>query len=166
MELKTAYLSIGANIGDKFENLRASMRMLKDCGCEISKVSSLYLTKPVGVEDQPDFYNAVLEIKTFLNADALLSTCLEIEKKLGRKRTFRWAERVIDLDILLFDDIICDDENLTLPHPRMLERAFVLIPLAEIAPEIKVCEKFSALAAAEGISSEGVVKIQSEDWSG
>ncbi len=100
--------------------------------------SSLYLTAPVGYADQPDFINAVIKINTGLAPKPLLAALLDIEQRQGRKRTFRNAPRVIDLDILLYDELILDESELTLPHPRMHERAFVLMTLLEIAPEINI----------------------------
>ena len=103
---------------------------------EVRQVSSLYETAAVGVTDQPDFLNAVAEVATTLSAAALLDALLNLENLLGRKRTFRWGPRVIDLDLLLYGDEQITLPTLTVPHPRLSERAFVLVPLAEIAPDL------------------------------
>ena len=101
---------------------------------EVTQVSSLYETAPMGVTDQPEFLNAVAEIQTSLGALALLGALLHIENKIGRVRTFRWGPRVIDLDLLLYGTQQIAWPDLTVPHPRLRERAFALVPLAEIAP--------------------------------
>ena len=103
---------------------------------KLIRVSSLYETAAVGVTDQPDFLNAAAEVRTSLPAAALLSAFLNLENLLGRVRTFRWGPRVIDLDLLLYGDEQIALPTLTVPHPRLRERAFVLVPLAEIAPDL------------------------------
>jgi 2-amino-4-hydroxy-6-hydroxymethyldihydropteridine diphosphokinase len=105
-------------------------------GIEVLKVSSTYETEPVGYTEQPDFKNAVVMVSTTLQPRELLEVVLGIEQKMGRVRTIRWGPRVIDIDILLYDDKEIDEEGLQIPHPRMMERRFVLEPLAEIAPEL------------------------------
>lgn len=102
----------------------------------VVRVSSLYETAAVGVTDQPDFLNAVAEVETSLTAVDLLGALLNLENLLGRKRTIRWGPRVIDLDLLLYGDAQIALPELTVPHPRLRERAFVLVPLAEIAPDL------------------------------
>jgi len=102
---------------------------------EITAVSSYINTAPVGYTDQPDFLNAAVEVKTTLSAKELLEICKYIEKELKRERIIRWGPRIIDLDILLYGDLIQNEEALTIPHPRMHEREFVLKPLNEIAPQ-------------------------------
>lgn len=104
-------------------------------GIEIVQVSSYYATPPVGVEEQPWFVNAVIQLRTRLTPEALLETLLEIEEAMGRVRRQHWGPRLIDLDLLLYDNIIMETPTLTLPHPEMHRRGFVLIPLAEIAPQ-------------------------------
>ena len=107
---------------------------------EVRQVSSLYETAAVGVTDQPDFLNAVAEVHTTLSATALLDALLNLENLLGRVRTFRWGPRVIDLDLLLYGKEQITLPHLTVPHPRLRERAFVLVPLAEIAPGLTLPE--------------------------
>ncbi len=131
----TAYIGIGSNIGDRAARLKASVELLsKKEGIEVTSVSSFYNTAPVGYLEQPDFLNAVVEIKTVLSAAELLLICRLIEKELKRERLIRWGPRTIDLDILLYGNQIINEENLNVPHPRMHERAFVLEPLNEINP--------------------------------
>lgn len=130
-----AYIGIGSNMGDREENLNSAIDLLKqEAGIVVTAVSSYINTAPVGYTDQPDFLNAVIEIATTLIPQALLEVCLNIEKKLKRVRLIHWGPRTIDLDILLYDDLIINEPNLIIPHPRMHEREFVLKPLKEIAP--------------------------------
>lgn len=120
-------------MGEREENLHQSIAMLKgNPHVQISAASSIYETDPVGYTDQPLFLNMALEIKTSLTAIQLLELCMETEQKLGRIREFRWGPRKIDLDILLYNKENIEMERLQVPHPRMTERAFVLIPLLEI----------------------------------
>jgi len=130
-----AFLCLGGNLGDPAATMAAALRMLDDhAGVSVVRASALYRTPPWGKTDQPDFLNAVAEIETGLAAHALLELCLDTERELKRERFERWGPRVIDIDILVYDDERIADESLQIPHPRMLERAFVLMPLAEIAP--------------------------------
>ncbi len=132
----TAYIGLGSNIGNREENLTKALEMLRStAGIRVTAVSVYINTAPVGYTEQPDFLNTVAEVKTSLTAYELLAVCGDIEKKLKRERLIHWGPRTIDLDILLFGNLVLNDELLTLPHPRMLEREFVLKPLNEIAPE-------------------------------
>ncbi|GEO83152.1 2-amino-4-hydroxy-6-hydroxymethyldihydropteridine diphosphokinase [Ciceribacter naphthalenivorans] len=106
--------------------------------CRVTAVSALYRTPPWGKTDQADFYNACALIETRLQPVRLLETCLDIERDMKRVRNERWGPRTIDIDVLTFDGLSIDAETLTVPHPRMTERAFVLMPLADIAPDMKV----------------------------
>ena len=130
-----AYIGVGSNVGDRKANCRKAFELLADTGRVIS-VSSLYCTEPVGYKEQEDFINAVVSIETDLSAKELLDTCHAIEGRLGRKRTLRWGPRTIDLDILLYGDQMMNQPHLVIPHPLMATRKFVLVPLAEIAPEV------------------------------
>ncbi len=130
-----AYLGLGANLGDREAALAAALRGLhRPPDMEVLRCSSLYETAPVGVTDQPPFLNAVAEVRTLLSPSALLARVLALETELGRRRTIRWGPRVIDIDILLFADGAYDGPGLTIPHPRLAERAFALAPLTELAP--------------------------------
>ena len=134
-----AYLGLGGNLGDPAAAMAKALQALDaDEGISVAAVSSLYRTPPWGVTDQPDFLNAVAAVDTVLTARELLDLCLATEKSLKRVRRERWGPRVIDMDILVFGDQTIDEEGLQVPHPRMAERAFVLAPLAEIAPDLMV----------------------------
>jgi 2-amino-4-hydroxy-6-hydroxymethyldihydropteridine diphosphokinase len=130
-------LGLGANLGDLEANILSALKELSALPTiKLTAVSSLYETAPVGVTDQPNFVNAVAEIETTLTPDALLETILALEKNRGRVRTQRWGPRVIDIDILLHGNVQRESPTLTLPHPRLEERDFALVPLAEIAPNL------------------------------
>jgi 2-amino-4-hydroxy-6-hydroxymethyldihydropteridine diphosphokinase len=131
--MTTAYIGLGSNIGDKAAACRKAVDLLGRAG-RVSRVSSFYTTEPVGYPDQEHFINAVVELETSLSPLALLAACHVIEDELGRRRLFRWAPRTIDLDILLYGDQVVATDELTIPHPLMADRAFVLVPLNEIAP--------------------------------
>lgn len=131
----TAFIALGANLGDPAAALRQAMDDLAQLdGICLRQRSSLYLSAPVD-SSGPDYVNAVVEIQTSLSAPALLAALQRLESLAGRERPYRNAPRRLDLDVLTYGDVRIDTEALTLPHPRMTERAFVLIPLAEIAPE-------------------------------
>ena len=133
--MNKAYLSLGSNLGDRFEMLQDAVRVLQQQeDIEVTRVSSVYETEPVGYTEQATFLNIVVEVMSKLSAEKILSICLETEHTLGRIREFRWGPRCIDLDILLYNDENVVSENLTVPHPRMHERGFVLVPLIELAP--------------------------------
>ena len=132
----TAYVALGSNLGDKEANLRRALELLQQRGVEVVKTSSFICTEPYGVTDQPQFLNGVCEVRTSLVPLALLHTLLEIEQEMGRVRLRHWGERNIDLDLLLYEDVVMDTPELKLPHPDMQNRDFVLLPLAEIAPEL------------------------------
>ena len=133
--MATAYIGLGSNLGDRKTTLRMAIQRLEILG-RIAGVSSLYETEPVGYLEQPSFLNAVIALETALAPVDLLGALLGIERDLGRVRSFPNAPRTLDLDLLLVDDAIIDTPDLTLPHPRLHERPFVLVPLAEIAPEL------------------------------
>lgn len=135
--MNVAYLSIGSNIEDRFHHLQEATRALHTYeGVEVLAVSSVYETAPVGYTDQADFLNLVVKIETDLSARDLLEVCQKTEQELGRERIIRWGPRTADLDILLYNNDNIAVEKLTVPHPRMHERTFVLIPLLEIEPSI------------------------------
>lgn len=126
---------MGANLGDRQQNLAQALQLVRSFAA-ILRISSIYETKPVGYLDQPDFLNLVCHAATELSPAALLQAVKLIEKQLGRQASFRNAPRVIDVDILLYGDLVLESPKLTIPHPRLAERAFALVPLAEIAPDI------------------------------
>src|SRR4030067_994666 len=132
--MSVAYIGLGSNMGDKVANLKkAVLELGKVPGNKVLAVSSFYKTEPVGGVEQDWFVNAAAEIETSLTPRELLNKLLYIEKNLGRVRDARWGPRVIDLDILLYDDLVMDEEGLSIPNPYLHERGFVLVPLAEIA---------------------------------
>ena len=132
-----AYLGLGSNLGDRRANIERALELLgEEPTIKVIRVSSFYETEPVGYTDQPDFINAVACVETELPPRELLRAIMSVETKMGRVRTIRWGPRVIDIDILMYDDQQVDEEGLQIPHPRMMERKFVLEPLAEIAPDL------------------------------
>ena len=133
----TIYIALGTNIGEREDNLLQALRLLPESGVHIRRVSSIYETEPVDYLDQEWFLNAVLEGETELDALDLLSALRVIEARMGSKKAFAKGPRKIDLDILLYGNETIDTPELQVPHPRMLERKFVLIPLAEIAPGLR-----------------------------
>lgn len=122
-------------MGDRQAHCMNAIEGLKDKGIVIKKVSSMYETKPWGLEEQPDFINMAVEAKTRLSPEELLRALKDIEKEMGRKDTVRWGPRIIDLDILFYDDIVINMGHLQIPHPLLHKRDFVLLPLSEIAPD-------------------------------
>jgi 2-amino-4-hydroxy-6-hydroxymethyldihydropteridine diphosphokinase len=131
----TAYVGLGANLGDREATIRRALDLLASRPeIEVGAVSSLRETEPVGLADQPRFLNGVARLETTLAPRELLDALLETERELGRERRVRWGPRTIDLDLLLFGDTVLDEPGLTLPHPRLHERRFALEPLAELAP--------------------------------
>lgn len=134
--LHSIYLGLGSNIGDRGANLRAALSRLAEF-VRIARVSPVYETEPLLVEDQPLFLNLVCAGLTLLSPLDLLHALKRIERELGRVSGLRYGPRLIDIDLLLYDDLILTTPELTIPHPAMLERAFVLVPLAEIAPDAR-----------------------------
>jgi dihydroneopterin aldolase/2-amino-4-hydroxy-6-hydroxymethyldihydropteridine diphosphokinase len=135
--MSIVYISIGSNLGDREKNCSRSIELLEKNGIVVRQRSSLYETIPWGVREQPLFLNMVIEAETELKPQELLEVLKNVEIEVGREKSSRWGPRSIDLDILLYDDITLDEETLTIPHPYLHERDFVLIPLCEIAPDIK-----------------------------
>ncbi len=129
-----AYIAIGSNLGDKITSCRRAIELLEKSG-KVKRVSSFFCTEPVGHPNQEDFVNAVIELETDLSPLALLAACHVVEDALGRSRLVHWGPRTIDLDILLYGDEIIDTAELSIPHPLMTTRGFVLVPLCEIAPQ-------------------------------
>lgn len=134
MPMSVLFLGLGTNLGDRQQNLQRAVNALT-AGMRITAVSPIFETPPWGPTDQPTFYNCCLAAETDLTPQQLLSFIKEIENELGRIPTYRWGPRLIDIDLLFYDDIILEEDNLTVPHLRIAERAFVLAPLAAIAPD-------------------------------
>lgn len=138
--INRAYLSLGSNLGDKAENINSAVELLSERAGKVLKVSSNYETEPDGFVSENSFVNIALSLDTPLEALALLDVCEQIEKELGRTRksvNLNYSDRVIDIDILYFNNMQLATDRLTLPHPRMHKRTFVLAPLAEIAPKLR-----------------------------
>lgn len=135
--MSIVYIGIGSNLGDRKANCMRAIELLAGKGIVVRKESSLYETDPWGDKNQPKFLNMAIEIETEIKPQDLLSILADIEKELGRKRSYKWGPRVIDLDILLYNSLTIDQDDLKIPHPFMHERDFVLKPLYEIAPDVK-----------------------------
>jgi len=133
-----AFIGLGANLGDRRAAIEGGLKALSETpGIIVSSVSDLIETSPVGGPQQRPFLNGAAALETSLSPRALLARLLEVERDFGRVRTVKWGPRTLDLDLLLYEDRIIDDVDLTVPHPVMHERAFVLRPLAQIAPEVR-----------------------------
>lgn len=130
--MSIAYIGLGSNLGDREGNLRQALADIEQAGIKVAAVSKFLESEPYGVTDQPKFMNAVARVETDLQPLALLDVLLGIENKMGRVRKRHWGERNIDLDLLLYDDVKMQTEKLTLPHPDMHNRDFVMKPLAEV----------------------------------
>lgn len=155
----TAYLGLGGNIGDPAAAMADALQALDALdSIHVVAVSSLYRTPPWGKTDQPDFLNAVARVETSLSPHHLLDACLAAERRLKRVRTERWGPRVIDLDILWFDGKTIHEPGLDIPHPRMLDRAFVLVPLAEIAADLRLMDQTADELAAKA-DRRGIEKL-------
>ena len=158
-KMQDVFLGLGGNVGDP----RRAMQMVLSTldardDTEVRSVSSLYRTPPWGKLDQPDFLNAVAWVRTNLAPHPLLEQCLTIERALKRVRQERWGPRPIDVDILIYGDLVVDEAGLTIPHPRMAERAFVLAPLAEIAPAQEIAGR-SIKTILEPLDQSGMERI-------
>ena len=132
----TAYLGLGSNLGDREENLRRALALFGEMG-EVTALSSVYETEPWGYAEQPSFLNMACGLRVALTPPELLAHAQDVERRLGRVRSIRYGPRTIDVDILLYGDLIIDTPDLCIPHPGIPERAFVLAPLAEIAPALE-----------------------------
>lgn len=157
--MSQVYIALGSNLGDRAANLAKAREMLAD-NIQVLKSSSIYQTAPWGYSEQDDFYNQVLECETELSPMRLLGRMKRIEKRMGRKKTFHNGPRLIDMDILFCNNLILETRRLVIPHPRMHERAFVLVPMAEIKPGFfhPVLGKTMVELLAK-VDQEGVVKL-------
>ncbi|HEX3369281.1 MAG TPA: 2-amino-4-hydroxy-6-hydroxymethyldihydropteridine diphosphokinase [Candidatus Cybelea sp.] len=154
MTAHLAYVGLGSNLGDRAANLERAREALRESGT-IVRSSALYRTKPWGRRDQPEFFNAVVLLETRFGPHELLDALRAIERRLGRAPAPRWGPRAIDLDLLLFDELIVSEANLRLPHERLAERAFVLVPLAELD------DRFAAMRdALDSSELAGVVRLE------
>ena len=157
----TVYIALGSNLDDPVAQVNAGMSALAaQPYTELTARSSLYRTTPHGYADQPDFINAVVAVKTTLTARELLAALLAIELTRGRVREFPNAPRTLDLDLLLYGDLRMCETGLTIPHPRMHERAFVLAPLAEIAPRCMIPGHGTVASLAHAVGDAGVIRLR------
>ncbi|MBO3063654.1 MULTISPECIES: 2-amino-4-hydroxy-6-hydroxymethyldihydropteridine diphosphokinase [Mammaliicoccus] len=161
--MHTAYLGLGSNMGDRELQLEEAIKLLNEVnGIEVIQKSPIYETKPVGYTEQPDFLNMCIEISTELESSELLKVCMMVEQQLHRVRVERWGPRTIDIDILLYDQSVIQSPDLEVPHPRMTERAFVMVPLNDIASD--VVEPISKKYIWELLlNDEQVVKYKNEE---
>lgn len=158
--MSLAYIALGANLGEPATTVRAAFAALANLPeSRLARSSSLYRTAPVGLADQPDFINAVAALETRLEPEALLDELFEIESRFGRRRAEKNGPRTLDLDLLLYDDRCLDLPRLTLPHPRMHLRAFVLRPLAEIAPQLALPGRGQLAAWLPAVASQGIHRL-------
>jgi 2-amino-4-hydroxy-6-hydroxymethyldihydropteridine diphosphokinase len=156
-----AFIALGGNVGDVRATFDRAVAMLCDgAAVRLAARSADYRTPPWGVTDQPPFVNTVIAVTTSLPPHDLLARAQRCERALGRDRTHerRWGPRVIDLDLLAYDDLVLDEPDLTLPHPLLLERAFVLVPLAEIAPD-RMIAGVRVREALERVDARGIEKL-------
>jgi len=154
------YIAIGSNLNNPVYQLRKAIDHLDDHkDIKLIKKSSLYQTKPIGIVNQPDFINAVIEIEYDDTPEKLINELLRIETFFGRVRDKKNGPRILDLDILLFNTLVIDDNNLSIPHPRMMERIFVLLPLEEIAPNIFI-NKMPIKKLLSQLSYDGIKKVE------
>jgi 2-amino-4-hydroxy-6-hydroxymethyldihydropteridine diphosphokinase len=159
-----AYIALGSNLANPAQQVIRAFAALDGLpNSQLLARSSLYLTAPVGYADQPDFINAVAHISTELTPAQLLNAVLEVEHQFGRERTFQNAPRILDLDVLLYDDAQLHEAGLTLPHPRMHERAFVLVPLAEIAPDLKIPGRGHLSTWLQAVQNQDLHKV-ADNW--
>ena len=138
MPVTTAYLALGSNLGDRLAQMRTALELLEAEGVRVVKTSPVYQNRAIGMGDAEPFLNAVVEVRTELAAEALLDVCLAVESRLGRVRSGGWAPRTIDVDILVFGQSSLCSERLSLPHPRIAERDFVLQPLSDLNPALEL----------------------------
>ena len=158
--MSLAYVALGANLAEPVAQIRAAIDALAELpASQLLRSSSLYRTAPVGIHGQPDFINAVAALETTLSAPDLLAALLALEERFGRRRDYYRAPRTLDLDLLLFNDKTIDSPQLQVPHPRLHLRAFVLAPLAEIAPDCRIPGRGSVSAWLPAVSMQSIEKL-------
>ncbi|RIX45177.1 MAG: 2-amino-4-hydroxy-6-hydroxymethyldihydropteridine diphosphokinase [Rhodocyclales bacterium GT-UBC] len=158
--MSLAYVALGANLGDPAATVRAAFAALSNLpDSRLLRTSSLYRTAPVGLADQPEFINAAAALETSLTPEALLDTLFDIEARFGRIRAERNGPRTLDLDLLLYDNLSLALPRLTLPHPRLHLRAFVLYPLAEIAPGLDIPGRGPVTAWLPAVANQGIARL-------
>jgi 2-amino-4-hydroxy-6-hydroxymethyldihydropteridine diphosphokinase len=155
---RTAHVALGANLGAVTTTLRRALQSLDTArGCRLTAVSRWYRSRALGPGAQPDYLNGVAAVSTTLAPLALLEQLQSLEADAGRVRAERWAPRTLDLDLLLYDDLVLDDTRLTLPHPRLAERAFVVWPLSDVAPALALPDGTRVAALRERLDGRGIV---------
>ena len=156
-----AYIGLGSNLSEPIKQVQLAITEIKDIPhSQIVNVSSLYLSKPMGPQDQDDYINAVLALKTSLSAVELLNTLQTIENKAGRvRKENRWGARILDLDIILFGNEVIRTDRLTIPHYGMYEREFVLLPLADISPELTLPNGENVKLLSQNIANNGITRL-------
>jgi 2-amino-4-hydroxy-6-hydroxymethyldihydropteridine diphosphokinase len=161
-----AYIGLGSNLGDREASLRQALEHLAQAPeTSVVRASSLYDTEPVGVEDQPHFLNAVAQLETQLTPRQLLWNLMLIERRLGRVRSQRWGPRTLDLDLLLYEDLVLEEDDLQLPHPELTKRSFVLVPLVELEPLlVHPITGETMLALLQRLGARPLVKHGSRLW--
>lgn len=165
--IQEAYIALGSNIGDRAGLLQQAIEMIHAHeGIQVLKVSHMYETDPVGYVDQPAFLNMVISVATCLSPILLLRSLLKLELQLGRIRKQRWGPRTIDLDLLLYDNVIMDQEELMLPHPRMMDRLFVLVPLHDVIADSHLLQEQVASLSQAALQSgkEGITLWKTINW--
>jgi 2-amino-4-hydroxy-6-hydroxymethyldihydropteridine diphosphokinase len=160
MDTHIIYLALGSNLGDRLENLKQAIAALPP-QAEVKAKSHIYETPPWGYEDQAKFFNQVLKAETYLQPEPLMKHLKRLEVALGRQTSFRNGPRLIDIDLLFYDDLVLETRVLTLPHPRLHERGFVLLPMMDLAPGlVHPVLKKSVREMAASCSLEGIVQVQ------
>jgi len=159
--MTTAYIGLGSNLSEPIEQVRNAVKQIeKIAQSQVTEVSSLYLSKPMGPQDQNDYINAIIALNTSLSAIELLNALQAIENEAGRvRKENRWGARILDLDIILFGNEVINSERLTIPHYGMAEREFVLLPLVELAPSLQLPNGKSVKLLSQKIANNAMVKL-------
>ena len=166
---KFAFIGLGSNIAGSestpIDQLIAALTKINSSrDITITSVSSLYKSKPIGLTNQPDFINAVIKVKTNFCPEELLEVLQGFEKMQGRERIIHWGPRTIDLDILIYENLEVSTQNLKIPHPRMFERAFVMLPLIEIEPSLSEMYGYKSSDILENLANQSIVKLMDNNW--
>lgn len=164
MSLKTVYVAIGSNVGDRLAQMRSALELLESHPkISVKRSGRIYENRAIGMGQADPFLNSVVELETDLSAESLLDLCLSVEDQLGRVRTGVWAPRTMDLDVLVYGELHAETGRLQVPHPRMQERDFVMLPLADLAPDLMVAGQ-PARAIAEKLASKELEVFPETLW--
>ena len=166
---KFAFIGLGSNIAGSESTpiaqlIAALTKINSSRDISITSMSSLYKSKPIGLTNQPDFINAVIKVKTNFCPEVLLEVLQGFEKMQGRERIIRWGPRTIDIDILIYENLKVSSQNLTIPHPRMFQRAFVMLPLIEIEPSFSDIYGYKSSNMLESLANQSIVKLIDNNW--